>query len=406
MVTIVRIPKIITSFFRPLRPSFSCRAWPHFWGLVTAIATSSEHHLRALNGRLREHTHRTNDGEFLWRSAWDESAVLQAIALDTLKRLHRAGEPLYLVIDDTQVIKRARKMDGVGRLYHAASGTYAHGHTILKACLLYRGVAIPWGSWLYIKKDLAPKLHLPFVKLTTLAAEAIRTANLPLYDVTVLFDSWYLCPGVVQAIQARGWRFISVAKANRTLRVGRQLRRIGRYGPNVLRRSGKRMQIASRANRQIYTVAERTGSLKRVGDVKVVFSRRRGESKTVALVTNDLTRSARTVIAQYAYRWSIELLIKDEKQQLGLGEYRCQRYRAVVRYLHLVDIAYACLTHLALKRQRAQGDKQHTKMLRLPSIRQLKQDLRQDLWREAIDEVVRCRQDKPVIKRLRKILAA
>jgi hypothetical protein len=34
-------------------------------------------------------------------------------------------------------------------------------------------------------------------------------------------------------------------------------------------------------------------------------------------------------------------------------------------------------------------------MPRLPSIRQLKQDLRQELWREAIDEVVKCRQDKP-----------
>jgi hypothetical protein len=45
------------------------------------------------------------------------------------------------------------------------------------------------------------------------------------------------------------------------------------------------------------------------------------------------------VIAQYAYRWSIELLIKDEKQQLGLGAYRCKRSRTVVRYLHLVYVA-------------------------------------------------------------------
>ncbi len=406
MVTIVQIPKVFTSFFRPLKQSFSRRAWPHFWGLVTAMAVSSDHHLRALNRLLRNHPHRTNDGEFLWRSAWDESAVLQAIALDTLKRLHHKGEPLYFVIDDTQVLKRAKKMDGVGRLYHAATGTYGDGHTILKVCLLYRGVTIPWGSCVYVKKDLAAKLKLPFVKLSALAAQAIRDANLPGYDVTVLFDSWYLCPCVVQAVQARGWHFISVAKANRSLWVGRQSHALKTYGPNVLRRSGRGMRMAGRSRVQHYRVAERVGSLKKVGDVKVVFSRRRGESKTLAIVTDDLKRSARKVIAQYAYRWSIELLIKDEKQQLGLGAYRCKRYRAVVRHLHLVDVAYACLTHLGLTRQRAQGDPPNDTMLRPPSIRQLKQDLRQELWREAVNEVVKRSSDKPVIKRIQRLLAA
>ena len=173
-----------------------------------------------------------------------------------------------------------------------------------------------------------------------------------------------------------------------------------------MRRSGRPIRIVGRSSTQRYRVAERLGWLKKVGDVKVVFSRRRGESRTLAIVTDDLKRSARKVIAHYAYRWSIELLIKDEKQQLGLGAYRYQRYRAVVRHLHLVDTAYACLTHLALKRQRAQGDPPNDTMLRLPSIRQLRQDLRQELWREAMKEVVTCSSEQPVIKRIQRLLAA
>ncbi len=69
-------------------------------------------------------------------------------------------------------------------------------------------------------------------------------------------------------------------------------------------------------------------------------------------------------------RGSVELLIKDEKQQLGLGAYRVKRYRAVVRYLHLVDVTYACLTRLGLKTPDAQGHKKKSKrVLHLPSIR-------------------------------------
>jgi hypothetical protein len=71
-----------------------------------------------------------------------------------------------------------------------------------------------------------------------------------------------------------------------------------------------------------------------------------------------------------------DLLIKDEEQHLGLSDYRVSRYRAVVRHLHLVDCAHACLTHLGLKdhkHQDAQGERRTKhKPLALPPISQLK----------------------------------
>ena len=331
MFTIDRIPTVCQSFFRPCRPHLSKRAWPHFWGLVLAIGMSTEHTIERLNALLRNHTHRTNDGEFLWRSAWDESWVLREIALDTLKRLHRKGEPLYLILDDTQTLKRARKMEAVGKLYHHATGKYGMGHTILKACLYYRGVTIPWGSWLYIKKEHAAGLKRRFLKLTELAARAVREANLPDgMDITVLFDAYYLCPTVARAVLARRWHYIGVGKSNRRFQVNGQSHCLSRYGSNVLRRSGKWMKIAGLKGKREYRVAERIGRLKKLDEVKVVFSRRRGDGSIIALVTDDLERPARRVVADYLRRWSVELLIKDEKQHLGLGAYRVKRYRAVV----------------------------------------------------------------------------
>ena len=113
----------------------------------------------------------------------------------------------------------------------------------------------------------------------------------------------------------------------------------------------------------------------------------------------------KTVVADYLKRWAIELLIKDEKQQLGLGDYRVWRYRAVVRHLHLVDLAYACLTHLALTERGAQGPKKNG-VLRLPPISQLKTRMRQVVWQEAIEDVVEHSHEWPVIRRLEQLLAA
>jgi len=408
MLTIGRIPSVCRAFFRGLASRFTAAGWDHFWGLLMAMTIGHGSTIDRLARLLRGSTHRTNHGEFLWRSEWNESAVLQQVALDTLRRLHRkhAGT-CYLIIDETQTLKRAKKMAGVRKLYHHATGKYGRGHTMVKVCLYYRGVTIPWSTAICLRPEDARKEAEVFLTQTQLAALAIHNADLPRgLKVTVLFDAYYLCDVVVDACRARGWHYIGVGKSNRNFTVDGQKKKLGRYGENVLRRGGQWRNVHGLRKSGLYRLACRVGFMKKLGNVKVVFSRRRGERKVVALVTDDLGASMTSIVADYLKRWAIELLIKDEKQQLGLGDYRVLRYRAVVRHLHLVDLAYACLTHLGLKGQRAQGHRKNDRVLRLPPISQLKTRMRQAVWQEAVEDVIRHSHEKPVIRRLEKLLAA
>jgi SRSO17 transposase len=298
-------------------------------------------------------------------------------------------------------------MAGVRKLYHPATGKYGTGHTMVKACLYYRGVTIPWGLSLCLSPQDAKMHGQAFRKQTELAADLIANAQLPAHlQVTVLFDAYYLCPVVAEACRAQGWHYIGVSKANRNFTVDGRRHKVERYGRNVLARSGRWHRITGLRSTGSYCLASRVGTMKKLGPVKVVFSRRRNERKIVALVTDDLRASMTSIVADYLKRWSIELLIKDEKQQLGLGDYRVLRYRAVVRHLHLVDIAYACLTRLALDGQDEQGQRQHQTQLRLPPISQLKTRMRQMVWQEAIRDVIEHSHEKPVLRRLEKLLAA
>ena len=408
MITVGRIPKELQGFFKPLEKHFAQRPWKHFWALVMAITISHGATIDRLARSLRGSTHRTNHGEFLWRSTWNESLVMQHIALDMLRSLFRKKDPdLFFIIDDTQTLKRAKKMDGIGKLHHHATGKYGTGHTIVKVCLYYRGVTIPWGCWLYVKKEHAAKLEVEFRKLTELAAEAIRDACLPAaFRVTVLFDAFYLCPNLVNACEERKWHYIGVGKSNRWFKVGSTERKLGKYGRNVLRNSGRWYKIAGLRKSRTYRLAERIGRLNNLGTVKIVFSRRRGEPKHIAIVTDDLRASMGTIVAGYLKRWSIEVLIKDEKQHLGLGDYRVKRYRAVVRHLHLVDIAHACLTHMGIKTYCAQGQNKTKKVLQLEPISQLKDRMRRMVWQENVQDVIKHSHEKRVIRRLEKLLAA
>jgi SRSO17 transposase len=408
MITIGKIPKKLQNFFRPVKKQVSEHVYGYFWSMILSICISHGCTIDRLVKSLRNRTHRTNHGEFLWRSNWDESIVMQQIALDMLRSLfNKKRRHLFFIIDETQTLKRARKMAGVGKLRHHATGKYGTGHTIVKVSLYYRGVTIPLGSLLYIKKEHAAKLKVPFRKLTELAADAIHSARLPeKFRVTVLFDAFYLCPTVVNACKERKWHYIGVGKSNRWFTVGSVKRKLGKYGRNVLRNSGRWYNITGLRKTKKYRLAERIGRLNKLGTVKIVFSHRKGEGKQIAIVTDDLRASMRSILADYLKRWSIEMLIKEEKQHLGLGDYRVLRYQAVVRHLHLVDCAYACLTHVCIKAYRAQGQNKSKKVLRLEPISKLKDRMRRIVWQDNVQDVIKYSHEKPVIRRLEKLLAA
>ena len=117
MIAIGSIPRKLQPFFRVVHKHFSRPAWDHFWGLVLAITLAHGSTIDRLARLLRGSTHRTKHGEFLWHSEFDHVGVLQEIALDTLRRLRRRnGGKCYFILDETQTLKRAKKMSGVRKL--------------------------------------------------------------------------------------------------------------------------------------------------------------------------------------------------------------------------------------------------------------------------------------------------
>jgi len=409
MITIGKIPQKVKLFFKPIQQTVSAHVYSYYCSLVVAMCISHGSTIERLVELLRGRPHRTNHGEFLWRSAFDEMAVVQTQALAMLKRLYKKGcKQCLLILDDTQTIKRAKKMQAVGKIHHHASGKYCMGHTILKACLYYRGVTIPLGSWLYIKKELAKDIGIPFRKLTEMAGDVVRQVNIPdRFDVTVLFDAFYLCPAVVNACKERNWRYIGVGKSNRWFTVNGRKHKLGAYGKNLLRRTGCWYGIQGLRKTGRYKLVQRIGTMNKFGTVKVVFSKRRNDRTVIALVTNDTRLSMKKIVRRYLKRWAIEVMIREQKQHLGLGDYRVWRYRAIVRHLCLVDSAYACLTHVGIQDQYAQGDKNKTReMLSVPSISQLKARMHQIIWRQEVQNVIKVSHEKTVIRRLEKLLAA
>src|SRR4030043_326253 len=71
MITIGRMPKKVQSCFQSVEKHFSHPAFAHFWQLVLAISISHGATIERLAKQLRNSTHRTKHGEFLWQRNGD-----------------------------------------------------------------------------------------------------------------------------------------------------------------------------------------------------------------------------------------------------------------------------------------------------------------------------------------------
>ena len=227
-------------------------------------------------------------------------------------------------------------------------------------------------------------------------------SDLPLANVTVLFDAYYLCPTVTRACQSQKYRYVGVAKKNRNFFPdGRDhdKRKLSKYGVGALKRDG----CWSRVDGKQYRLAERVGRLSKLGRVKLVFSRRGREKSWICMATNETRWGAKRVLSHYLNRWPIEVLFKESKQYLGLGDYQVLRYRGIERYLCLVLIAHLLLTHLASTEPGAQAyDK--TKPLDLGSVPQRQQALRSKLWDDTINAMETGSRNRRVGKKLKNMI--
>jgi len=116
----------------------------------------------------------TGLSHFLGEELLDGAALWRQKAHDTLRKLEwRAGDTVYVALDDTQQRKRGRKMDAVKKLFLHAERVYAPAHIFLTCMLIYCGVVIPYAVRLWLPQEFSRTQGVPGRKLTDLAAYAL-----------------------------------------------------------------------------------------------------------------------------------------------------------------------------------------------------------------------------------------
>jgi SRSO17 transposase len=354
--------------------------------------------------------HRTSLARFLNKSSWDAVAVLTQTTIGVLRGMRpRSGEVLYLILDDTRNAKRGRKMPAVKKIWDHAAQQFVRGHIIVTAAILFRGVTLPWRFTLWLPEEYCKTERLKFRRQTDIAAELIRAFTPPKgVKVRVLFDAFYLCKPVTGACESQGFTWFSVASRNRLLTRDRGAKRnIGELAAGILKHQGQRVRMKRARGWRWLRIATVVGRLNKIGDVRVVFSKRPRDpwKNLVAMVTNETRLSAREVVANYERRWAIEVLFKELKGTLGLGEYQMQTRQGIERHLHVCGLAHLALTHHSLRTVGAQA-KRANKDVPLPKFQERLESLRAAVRRNRVGRFVNRIRHKKIRNRVREYLLA
>lgn len=372
--------------------------------VLTALLIGVGAKLNRIPGAVNSSRHRTSVGRFLSQSDWDETGLLDGAVQRCLKSLRLTKrDVIHLVIDDTRIVKRGRKMDDVSKLWDHTHQQFAHGHTVVTAALYVRGLTLPWRFVVWQAKRWAGRAYR---KPTEIAADLIRDFQPPKgVAVRVLFDAFYLCPTVTKACASRGFLWYSVSMKNRRLtRTGRGKSGLLKHlGPGILKHRGQKIRMQRDRGWRGMRIAAVDGQLKGIGSVRVVFSKRPRDSwrNLLAIATNDMNRSARQIIEIYERRWSIEVLFK-ELRGLGLGQYQMLRRNGIHRHLVLVGLAHLTLTRHALQRLDAPARK-HTR-IPLPRCQERLADFRQSIRHDQIQALTQRIRHAPTRNQLRQAL--
>jgi hypothetical protein len=169
-------------------------------------------------------------------------------------------------------------------------------------------------------------------------------------EVVVVADAAYASRANMALIQELGYWYVLVLPRTWKFTNGKALKALVTHLPRWWY-AQIRIPMLNSQRRRTFGVYAKRGRLRHLGDVTVVLSKGRrndGPKQTKILVTNlPETVTARQIVARYLRRWAVELLCKELKRVVGLGQHQVTKQTSrVERSVAIVIMAYLLLLRL------------------------------------------------------------
>lgn len=347
-----------------------------------------------------ESADKTNLSRFFSQAPWSEREVnrrrVEYMNQQTQKHQRRAADSCF-ILDDTLCEHVGTLFEFVDRHYDHSENRYPLAHNLVTSHFVSGAVRFPIDARIYRRYEEKTqwetfvKRHFPnrsipkeaqarkrfhkevdplllkdaefgaldaqFQTKIVLAVELIQDAiagQVPFE--TVLMDSWFLAPDILELLQESHLHWVSLLKKNRNLEThsfilkdaqGKLMAlkaphiKAQELVPLIPKTAFRKLQIGETS----YWVFALNLRIPEMGKARLVISfSQESLTGTYAVLVSDRTDwSAKKIIQTYLQRWPIETFYQDSKGHLGLDEYRMRTTEAFQKHWCLVFVAYSFL---------------------------------------------------------------
>ena len=341
------IPSKVYQVLYPLKRHFRCAQGQHFlvfcWLLIALIRDPGKGTLKGLMSYLPPTLNYWPPLRMIRSGQWDAAAVIEGMATTTLRTLPPPADGvLYLIGDSTLKDKRGRKHPLGHTTRHSEHAPYTFGFEMV--LLIAR-----WGRF-RVPVALAP--IDPKIKghQNILFRQMLKDFVPPAWvqHIIVVADAGFAANAPMHLIAEKHYTYVFAMPRTRKFANGKHLRDLVQHLPKscYYRRASHKPD----GRRRDYWVFLRRATLHNLGDVTIVLSKKRrndGPKGVKIIVTNLAEASAGAILSIYAWRWGVEVTIKELKSGLHLGQMQVTNDKErVTRSVALSVLAYLLLVRL------------------------------------------------------------
>jgi len=282
---------------------------------------------------------------FLGQNIWAMEEIAEIALSQFFHHLRiKTHSVLFLIVDDTITQKTGKKMPGCAWHKEGAYKPHVFGHQWVLFALLYKDFLLPLWANLYHPKGT--KGCGPFRTKILLVKKMLQALRLPVpCKVYLLADGWYWGKPLAQLCRTWGYHMISQLRSNAVVFIEGKRTKVTTL--STLHSAYQEISLSFYGKQRTLQIARFIGLIKNFGKVAIVVVKEK-RKKPRYLVSTNLHLSALDILNYYAKRWKIEQMIKDLKQQLGLGDYQVRNLQAIQRHLALVLLSYCVLIFLKI----------------------------------------------------------
>jgi SRSO17 transposase len=353
MYKLVKTPSRLNPFLAAFSDLFTKPSYNSFRHMTSAIVVcaksktvSNLHDIMSNNHKDKKSSSSYN--WFLNDAKWDADKVAQKKAELFFDAINlKEKDCLLLIIDDTYNEKKGKHTEGVGKFYDHSKG-HIWGNNFVTSVLQSRGLFIPHKAKMYVKKDEADEEFR--TKIQIAFEDIIKPLEIPDgVELMIVFDSWWFSSDLIIDCRELGYHVTCQLKSDKlVVPDDKAALQVTDYAKKFNAEDYKMAKIEVRGKKKRYLTIERIVKLDKIGDVKLVISKRKNDKDPKYYISTNTNLTDAEILSIYEDRWNIETAHREANQKLGFKDYQLRSKKAIERFIQLVFSIWTGLLLLEL----------------------------------------------------------